>query len=170
MVLSVINLFRTFLASSPVAESVTEELRENSKLNRINTPLTVTDVNKRENEFSRKISPVEHNTETQDNLERGYAKVITVTDFSEKSDIEKETNDPEPAIDNVANNEVDDSEDDFDFVRGIFFETFGFLPTLFIIYWPLFLFLVAKICNVAKISQNAQSPSPQQQPRVAQPM
>jgi len=170
MVLSVINLFRTFLASSPVAESVTEELRENSKLNRINTPLTVTDVNKRENEFSRKISPVEHNTETQDNLERGYAKVITVTEFSEKSDIEKETNDPEPAIDNVANIEVDDSEDDFDFVRGIFFETFGFLPTLFIIYWPLFLFLVAKICNVAKISQNAQSPSPQQQPRVAQPM
>ena len=168
MVLSVINLFRTFLASSPVAESVTEELRENSKLNRINTPLTVTDVNKRENEFSRKISPVEHNTETQDNLERGYAKVITVTDFSEKNDIEKETNDVELTIDNVANIEVDDSEDDF--VRGIFFETFGFLPTLFIIYWPLFLFLVAKICNVAKISQNAQSPSPQQQPRVAQPM
>ena len=91
-----------------------------------------------------------------------------MSDFSEKSDIEKETNDPEPAIDNVANIEVDDLEYDnnFDFVRGLFFEIFGFLPTLFIIYWPLFLFLVTKICNAAKISQNAQLP----QPRVAQPM
>ena len=169
MVMSVINLFKTFL-TSPVADPVTEELRENSKLNQINTPLTVTDINKKVNEFSRKISPVEHNrdTETQDNLETGYAKVITVSDFSEKSDIEKETNDPEPAIDNVANIEVDDLEYDnnFDFVRGLFFEIFGFLPTLFIIYWPLFLFLVTKICNAAKISQNAQLP----QPRVAQPM
>ena len=137
MVMSVVTLLGSLLSSSN-AKLVREELSEDSVAAKTNARLPTDDIN--EAEISKVIvsSAVEHDKDLEE-------------------DSEKETNDAEEDI--VI---VDDTAADAVLVQGIFFEIFGCLPIFFVIYWPLFLFLITKICKVAQIARIS--------PRVAQPM
>ena len=86
---------------------------------------------------------------------------VMVNDFAAKSDIEQQINDPETDKDNVAN--IDSVFDNLQ-ISGIFCESFGFLPIIFIVYWPIFLFLIAKFSKISVGSTESRVP------RVAQPM
>ena len=137
MVTSVVTLLGSLLSSSN-AKLVREELSEDSVAAKTNARLPTDDIN--EAEISKVIvsSAVEHDKDLEE-------------------DSEKETNDAEEDI--VIE---DDTAADAVLVQGIFFEIFGCLPIFFVIYWPLFLFLITKICKVAQIAKIS--------PRVAQPM
>ena len=145
MVMSIITLLGSLFSSSD-AKLVREELSEDSVAAKTNARLPADDIN--EVKISKVIvsSAVEHDKDL-------------------KGDSEKKTNDAKTgnAEDIVI---VDDSADADDssgvLVHGIFFEIFGCLPIFFVIYWPLFLFLITKICKVAQIAKIS--------PRVAQPM
>ena len=159
MVSSIINLFRTFL-SSPVSVVSSphidnEKLTENFHADKINTHPTLSDIDK---PISRKMR--DHMEDRIDTAETDSSEDDTVIDFSEKSDIEQQINDAETNNDNVANL-VNDSDNSY--ISGIFFEIFGFLPIIFLIYWPIFMFVISKMCKVAQNSVTIR-------PRVAQPM
>ena len=147
MLASVISLLRSLLPSSASSDAklVREELSRNSAAAKTNARLPENDINEGA-EINKVIvsAPVEHDKDA-----------TTVTE--EEEDIERETNDAETET-------ADIIEDDLDnvLVRGLFFESFGCLPIFFVIYWPLFLFLITKICKVAQIAKIS--------PRVAQPM
>ena len=85
-----------------------------------------------------------HNSLVEDRPAGNYAEVISLTDEREV----KETDDAEEA------------SDDNVYIYQIFHESFGVFPIIFLIYWPLFLYLIAKICKVGE---------PVTQPRVPQP-
>ena len=147
MVTSIITLLGSLFSSSD-AKLVREELSENSVAAKTNARLPTDDINEARVKISKVIvsSAVEHDKDL-------------------KEDSEKEANDAK-----TGNDEdiviVDDSADADNrsgvLVHGIFFEIFGCLPIFFVIYWPLFLFLITKICKVAQIAKIS--------PRVAQPM
>ena len=148
MVTSVISGLGSLLSSaSSDAKLVGEELSENSAAAETNVRLPEDDINEARVKKINKVivSPaVEHDKES-------------ATEIFE--DIEKATNDAETG-DSEDIVIVDDTSDVL--VHGIFFEIFGCLPIFFVIYWPLFLFLITKICKVAQIAKIS--------PRVAQPM
>ena len=154
MVTSVITLFRTSLpySSTPAANPVIESF-ENSVPATINSRLPADGINER-SKINEEIvaAAVEHNRESATVKEEDSEKTVV---------IEKGINDAEQDTDNTADI-VDDNDSDNVLARGIFFEIFGCLPIFFVIYWPLFLFLITKICNVAQTSKIT--------PRVAQPM
>ena len=148
MVTSVITLLGSLLPSSAShdAKLVREELSKNAAAAaKINARLPEDDINEGGAKINEVIvsAAVEH--------DKDFASV------TEEDDIENETNDAETETGNSAYDDTDSG-----LVRGMFFEIFGCLPIFFVIYWPLFLFLITKICKVAKIAQIS--------PRVAQPM
>ena len=143
MVTSVISGLGSLLSSD--AKLVSKELSENSAAAKTNVRLPEDDINEARAKKINKVivSPaVEHDKES-----------------ATEKDIEKVTNDAETG-DSEDIVIVDDTSDVL--VHGIFFEIFGCLPIFFVIYWPLFLFLITKICKVAQIAKIS--------PRVAQPM
>ena len=149
MVTSVISVFASLLSSSSPSDAklVSEELSENVAAAKTNARLPEDDINEaRATKINKVIvSPaVEHDRES-------------ATENIEKATNDAETGDSEDIV------IVDDTSDgDSVLVGGIFFEIFGCLPIFFVIYWPLFLFLITKICKVAQIAKIS--------PRVAQPM
>ena len=151
MVTSVISLLVSLLPSStsPDAKLVREELSRNSAAAKTNARLPENDINEgaKINEVIVSVA-VEHNK----------AATTVTEEEEEEEDTERETNDAETE---TADNMEDDTLDNV-LVRGLFFESFGCLPIFFVIYWPLFLFLITKICKVAQIAKIS--------PRVAQPM
>ena len=148
MVTSVISLLVSLLPSStsPDAKLVREELSRNSAAAKTNARLPENDINE-----GAKINEVIVSAAVEHDK-----AATTVTE--EEEDTERETNDAETE---TADNIEDDTLDNV-LVRGLFFESFGCLPIFFVIYWPLFLFLITKICKVAQIAKIS--------PRVAQPM
>ena len=148
MVTSIITLLGSLFSSSD-AKLVREELSENSVAAKTNARLPADDINEATVKISKVIvsSAVEHDKDLEE-------------------DSEKEANDAKTGSDEDIVI-VDDTHADADnssgvLVHGIFFEIFGCLPIFFVIYWPLFLFLITKICKVAQIAKIS--------PRVAQPM
>ena len=149
MVTSVISLLVSLLPSSasPDAKLVREELSRNSAAAKTNARLPENDINE-----GAKINEVIVSAAVE------HDKAATTVTEEEEEDTERETNDAETE---TADNIEDDTLDNV-LVRGLFFESFGCLPIFFVIYWPLFLFLITKICKVAQIAKIS--------PRVAQPM
>ena len=90
------------------------------------------------------MSSESHNSIVEDGSAENYAELSRLTDEGEV----RETDEAEEA-----------SDDNVD-IYQIFYENFGILPIIFLIYWPLFLYLIAKICKVGE---------PVTQPRVPQP-
>ena len=148
MLLSIINLLQTFLPA-PVTDSG-DILREKLDRDSVNDGApTVTNIREA-------ISIVDT---TQDSTEKNEVAEIN---FGEKrEDIEKVANDAEQDVDNTAI-VVDEMNSDNLLGAQIFFDIFGLLPILFVIYWPLFLYLATKMCKMSSIAKIT--------PRVAQPM
>ena len=148
MLLSIINLLQTFLPA-PVTDSG-DILREKLDRGSVNDGApTVTNIREA-------ISIVDT---TQDSTEKNEVAEIN---FGEKrEDIEKVANDAEQDVDNTAI-VVDEMNSDNLLGAQIFFDIFGLLPILFVIYWPLFLYLATKMCKMSSIAKIT--------PRVAQPM
>ena len=148
MLLSIINLLQTFLPA-PVTDSG-DILRERLDRGSVNDGApTVTNIREA-------ISIVDI---TQDSTEKNEVAEIN---FGEKrEDIEKVANDAEQDVDNTAI-VVDEMNSDNLLGAQIFFDIFGLLPILFVIYWPLFLYLATKMCKMSSIAKIT--------PRVAQPM
>ena len=149
MVTSIITLLGSLFSSSD-AKLVREELSEDSVAAKTNARLPTDDINEARVKISKVIvsSAVEHDKDLEE-------------------DSEKEANDAKTGNAEEDIVIVDDTHADADnssgvLVHGIFFEIFGCLPIFFLIYWPLFLFLITKICKVAQIAKIS--------PRVAQPM
>ena len=101
----------------------------------------VTDINEGQ---EIRVSSESHNSIVEDGSAENYAELSRLTDEGEV----RETDEAEEA-----------SDDNVD-IYQIFYENFGILPIIFLIYWPLFLYLIAKICKVGE---------PVTQPRVPQP-
>ena len=147
MVTSIISVLGSLLSSD--AKLVSKELSGNPAAAKTNARLPEDDINEARAKKINKVivSPaVEHDRES-----------------ATEKDIEKETNDPETGdTEDIVIVDDNSDADSSVLVRGIFFEIFGCLPIFFVIYWPLFLFLITKICKVAQIAKIS--------PRVAQPM
>lgn len=150
MLLSIINLLQTFLPArvTDSGETLREKLDRGSVVTNDEAP-TVTNI--------REAISIEDTT--QDKSEKNVAADIN---FGEKrEDIEKVANDAEQDVDNTAI-VVDEMYSDNLLGSQIFFDIFGLLPILFVIYWPLFLYLATKLCKMSSTEKIT--------PRVAQPM
>lgn len=142
MLLSIIGCLRTFL---PVPVSDPE------KFNRVNdeTP-AVTNI--------REAISVQHiNT---DNTNESADNTVDNVSENREDSIEKAANDVEQDPDTAI--VVDEMNSDSLLKSKIFFDIFGLLPIVFVIYGPLFLYLATKMCKMSQIVKIT--------PRVAQPM
>jgi len=91
------------------------------------------------------VSSESHNSIAEDGTAGNYAEVMRLTDEGQVR-------------------ETDDAEEDSDdsvYIYQIFYESFGVFPIIFLIYWPLFLYLIAQLCKVGEGVT---------QPRVPQPL
>ena len=144
MVSSLIHFLQTFLQpnqSFPSQQTLT-------KIAPPPPPVTApvpppVNVNNEEQEIG--VSSESHNSIAEDGTAGNYAEVMRLTDEGQVR-------------------ETDDAEEDSDdsvYIYQIFYESFGVFPIIFLIYWPLFLYLIAQLCKVGEGVT---------QPRVPQPL
>lgn len=101
----------------------------------------VTDINEGQ---EIRVSSESHNSIVEDGSAENYAELSRLTDEGEV----RETDEAEEA-----------SDDNVD-IYQIFYENFGILPIIFLIYWPLFLYLIARICKVGEQVTQPRVPQP----------
>ena len=139
MLSSLIHLLQTFLQPNQSFASQQTPARMTPPPPSVLPPVTEANA-----EQEIRVASQSDNSIVEEGLAENYAEVSWLTDESGV----RETDD------------AGEAGDDNVYIYQIFHESFGVFPIIFLIYWPLFLYLIAKICKVGE---------PVTQPRVPQP-
>ena len=125
MLSSLIHFLQTFLRTN-------QNFDQQQSLVKIAAPPVPPPVNDINEEQEIRVSFESHNSIVEDGRTENYAEVSRLTDEGGV----RETDDMEEA------------SDDNVYIYQIFYESFGILPIIFLIYWPLFLYLITRLCKV----------------------
>ena len=104
-------------------------------------PPVVTDLN---DEQEIRVSSQADNSIVEDGVSGNYAEVSRLTEEGQV----------------IETDDAEEASDDNVYIYQIFYESFGLFPIIFLIYWPLFLYMISQICKVGEAVTQPRVPQP----------